>query len=164
MVQLSRVWRNRPVLYSWALKPNLLSRCLQLRNLFGSENFFLLLTISLALPLPYSLTIKGQSCSSKTNSAQSTASILSFATTLFVKNLLIGQLLPNTSLWMSSWPIVSLKPLLASNSRNLLKDSVLLKECLSSGYVVIHLFCMYLTSHSLSIWHYILSFQTYFLT
>jgi len=39
---------------------------------------------------PYSLTIKRQSHSSKTDSAQSTARTLSFTTTLFVKNLLMG--------------------------------------------------------------------------
>ena len=152
VVQLSRVQRNRPALHSQVLKPNLLPWHLQLRNLFGSEDFFLPLTISLALPLPYSLTIKGQSHSSKTDSAQSTASTLSFATTLFVKNLLMEQLLPNISLQMSSWPTVSPKPSLASNSRNLSKNSVLLKECLSSGCVVIHLshfmLSFYLTSYS----------------
>ena len=151
VVQLSRVQRNRPALHSWALRPNLLPRCLQLRNLFSSEDFFLPLTISLAPPPPYSLTIKEQSCSSKTVSAQSTASISSFATTLFVKNLIMGQLLPNTSLQTSSWLTVSPKPSLVSNTRNLLKDSVLLKECSLSGHVVIHLSCVCLTSHSLCI-------------
>ena len=164
VVQLSGVQRNRPALHSRALKLNLLPWHLQLRNLFGSEDFFLSLTISLVLPPPYSLTIKRRSRSSKIVSAQSTASTLSFATPLFVKNLLIGQLLPNTSLQMSSWLIVSPKLLLASNSRNLLKDLVLLKEYLLSEHVVICLSRVCLTSHSLSIWHHILSFQTYFLT
>ena len=158
VVQLSEVQRNRPVLHSRALKPNLLPWHLQLRNLFGSEDFFLSLIISLILPPPYSLTIKGQSCSSKMVSAQSTASTSSFATSLFVKNLLIGQLLPNTSLQMSSWLMVSPKLLLASNSRNLLKNLVLLKKCLLSEHVVICLSHVCLTSHSLSIWHHILSF------
>ena len=163
VVQLSGVWRNRPALHSRVLKPNLLPQHLQLRNSFGSEDFFLPLTISQVPPLSYSLTIKRWSHSSKTVSAQSTESTLSFATTLFVKNSLMGQLLPNTSLQISSWLTVSPKLLLASNSRNLSKDSVLLKECLSSGSVVIHLSCVCLASHSLSIQHRILSFQTYFL-
>ena len=161
---MSEVRRNRPALHSRALRPNLLPRRLQPRNLFGSEDFFLPLTISLALPLPYSLTIKGRSHSSKIVSAQSTASTSSFATTLFVKNSLIGQLLPNISLQTSSWPTVSPKPLLASNIRNLSKDSVLLKECSPSECVVIHLSCICLASCSLCIQHHILSFQTYFLT
>ena len=164
MVQLSRVRRNRPTLYSRALRLNLLPQRLQLRNLFGSEDFFLLLTISLTPPLPYSLTIKGRSCSSKMVSAQSTASTSSFATTLFVKNSPMGQLPPNTSLQTSSWPTVSPKPSLASNTRNLLKDLVLLKECSPGGRVVIHLSCVCFTSRSLCIRHHILSFQTYFLT
>ena len=50
VVQLSRIWRNRPALHSRVLRPNLLPRCLQLRNLFVSEDFFLPLTISLAPP------------------------------------------------------------------------------------------------------------------
>ena len=158
------VRRNRPALHSQALRLNLLPRRLQLRNLFSSEDFFLPLTISLAPPLPYSLTIKGQSCSSKIVSAQSTASTSSFTTTLFVKNSLMGQLPPNISLQTSSWPTVSPKPSLASNTRNSSKDSVLLKACLPSGYVVIHLSCVYLASHSLCIRHHILSFWTYFLT
>ena len=161
---MSGVWRNRPALHSWILKPNLLPQHLQLRNLFGSEDFFLPLTISLVLPLPYSLTIKRQSCSLKIVSAQSTVSILSFTTTLFVKNSPIGQLLPNTSLQISSWLIVSPKLLLVSNSRTLLKDLVLLKECSLSGHVVIYLACICLASCSSSIWHHILFFQTYFLT
>ena len=107
IVQLFRVRRNRPVLYSQALKPNLLPQCLQLKNSFGLEDFFLSLTISLTSLLPYSLTIKGWSHSSKTVSAQSTVSILSFATTLFVKNLPMGQLLPNTFLQTNSWLMVS---------------------------------------------------------
>ena len=164
VVQLSGVWRNRPALHSRALKLNLLPWHLQLRNLFGSEDFFHPLTISLILPPPYSLTIKGQSHLSKTVSAQSTTSILSFTTTLFVKNLPMGQLLPNTFLQMSSWPMVSLKLLLASNSRNLSKNSVLLKECLSSRHVVICLSRICLALHSLSIQYHILFFQTYFLT
>ena len=151
MVQLSEVQRNRPVLYSRALRPNLLPQRLQLRNLFGSEDFFLPLTISLTPPPLYSLTIKGRSHSSKMVSAQSTASILSFTTILFVKNSPMGQLPPNTSLQMSSWLTVSLKPLLASSTRNLLKDLVLLKECSSSGCVVIHLSCVCLASRSLCI-------------
>ena len=116
-----------------------------------TEDFFLPLTISLTPPPPYSLTIKGRSCSSKTVSAQSTASTLSFTTTLFVKNSLMEQLLPNTSLQMSSWLMVLPKPLLASNSRNLSKDSVSLKECSSSGHVVICLSHVCLASRSLSI-------------
>jgi len=151
VVQLFGVRRNRPALHSRALRPNLLPRRLQLRNLFGSEDFFLPLTISLAPPPPYSLTIKGRSRSSKMVSAQSTASTSSFATTLFVKNSLMGQLPPNTSLQISSWPIVSPKPSLASNTRNSSKDLVLLKECLLSGCVVIHLSCVCLTSCSLCI-------------
>ena len=164
VVQLSGVRRNRPALHSRALKPNLLPRCLQLRNLFGSEDFFLPLTISLALPPPYSLTIKRRSRSSKMVSAQSIASTSSFTTILFVKNSPMGQLPPNTSLQTSSWPTVSPKPSLASITRNLSKDSVLLKECLLSGHVVIHLSCICLASHSLCIQHHILSFWTYFLT
>ena len=164
VVQLSGVRRNRPTLHSQALRPNLLPRCLQLRNLFGLENFFLPLTISLALPPSYLLTIKGRSHSSKMVSAQSTASTSSFATTLFVKNSLMGQLPPNTSLQMSSWPTVSPKPSLASNTRNSSKDLVLLKECSPSECVVIHFSCVCLASCSLCIRHQILSFQTYFLT
>ena len=164
VVQLFGVRRNRPALHSRALRLNLLPRYLQLRNLFSSEDFFLPLTISLAPPPPYSLTIKRQSCLSKMVSAQSTASISSFTTTLFVKNSLMGQLLPNTSLQTSSWLMVSPKPSLASNTRNLLKDSVSLKECSPSRRVVIHLSCICLASHSLCIRHHILSFQTYFLT
>ena len=139
VVQLSGVQRNRPVLHFRVLKPNLLPQHLQLRSLFGSEDFFLPLTISFALLPPYLLTIKGQSCSSKTILAQSTASTSSFATTLFVKNLLIGKLLPNTSLQTSSWLTVSPNLLLVLNSRNLLKNSVSLKKCLLSGHIVIHL-------------------------
>ena len=154
-----RVQRNRPALYSQILKLNLLPWHLQLRNLFSLENFFFPLTISLTPPPPYSLTIKERSCLSKIVSAQSIASISSFATTLFVKNLLMGQLLPNTSLQMSSWPMVLPKPLLASNSRNLSKNLVLLKKYLSSGYVVICLACICLTSCFLSIQHHILSFH-----
>ena len=164
VVQLSRVRRNRPALHSWALRLNLLPWCLQLRNLFGSEDFFLLLIISLALPPPYSLTIKERSRSSKMVSAQSTASTSSFATTLFVKNSPMEQLPPNTSLQTSSWPMVSPKSSLASNTRNLSKDSVLLKECSLSRHVVIHLSCICLASCFLCIWHHILSFWTYFLT
>ena len=160
---MSGVQRNRPALHFRALKPNLLPRHLQLRNLFGLEDFFLPLTISLSLPPPYSLIVKGQSCSSKIVSAQSTASISSFATTLFVKNLLMGQLLPNTSLQTSSWLTVLPKPSLVSNSRNLLKSSVSLKECSLSGHVIICLSCICLALCSLSIWHHIFSFQTYFL-
>ena len=137
---------------------------LQLRNLFDSEDFFLPLIISLTPLPPYSLTIKRRSCSSKMVSAQSIASTSSFATTLFVKNSLMGQLLPNTSLQMSSWLMVSPKPSLASNTRNSSKDLVLLKECSPSGRVVIHLSCVCLTSCSLCIRHHILSFWTYFLT
>ena len=148
---MSGVRRNRPALQSQALRPNLLPRCLQLRNLFGSEDFFLPLTISLALPPPYSLTIKGRSRSSKMVSAQSTANTSSFATILFVKNSPMGQLLPNTFLQKSSWLMVLPKLLLASNTRNLSKDSVSLKECLPSGHVVIHLSCVCLASYSLYI-------------
>ena len=149
VVQLSGVQRNRPVLHFRALKPNLLPQHLQLRSLFGSEDFFLPLTISLALLPSYSLTIKGQSCSSKTILAQSTASTSSFATTLFVKNLLIGKLLPNTSLQTSSWLTVSPNLLLVLNSRNLLKNSVSLKKCLLSGHIVIHLAHICLTLRAL---------------
>ena len=159
------VWGSKkPALHSRALRLNLLPWRLQLRNLFGSEDFFLPLTISLAPPPPYSLTIKRRSRSSKMVSAQSTASTSSFTTTLFVKNSLMGQLPPNTSLQMSSWPTVSPKLLLASNTRNSLKNSVLLEECLLSGHVVIHLSCVCLASCFLCIRHHILSFQTYFLT
>jgi len=80
---------------------------------------------------------------------------------LFVKNSLMGQLLPNISLQMSSWLMVLPKPLLASNLRNLSKNSVLLKKCSLSEHVVIHLSCFmlsfYSTSHSflLNLFHYI---------